>query len=231
MKKIYLLVFSFAISLCHSQDFEFAIIKDTDGYVNVRSSKEISNNIIDKVTNGTVVSHFGPEGNWVDITYNKNNQTFNGYVYYNRVVNLSSLPSIPQRIIDNDRIILSKGTLSIELTTSPFVKSNHSYTYYKDNPSQIEKIDGKESFGTDGNLPKLAYKSISITIDGVTTKVPYNGISNLYEPNLTTTRVYHDETNQSLYIETMNSDGAGSYALVWVIEKGIYKDRFIAIPF
>ena len=63
MKKIYLLVFLFAISLCHSQDFEFAIIKDTDGYVNVRSSKEISNNIIDKVTNGTVVSHFGPDGN------------------------------------------------------------------------------------------------------------------------------------------------------------------------
>ncbi|VXB90658.1 conserved hypothetical protein [Flavobacterium sp. 9AF] len=231
MKNNYLLLFLFTISLCYSQEFEFAIIKDIDGYVNVRSSKEISNNIIDKVSNGTVISHFGPEGNWVYITYKKDNAEHYGYVYYNRVVSLSSLPSIPQTIVDNDRIIFSKGVLSIEITTAPFVKSNHSYTYFKDYPSLIEKIDDKESYGTDGNLPKRAYKSISITIDGVTTKVPNNGISNLYEPNLTTTRVYHDATNQSLYIETMNSDGAGSYVIVWVIEKGIYKDRFIAIPF
>ena len=29
----------------------------------------------------------------------------------------------------------------------------------------------------------------------------------------------------------MNSDGAGSYEVIWKIEKGVYKERYIAYGF
>lgn len=69
-KWIYLLFF-LNFSFCFGQQFEFGVINDNDGFVNVRSSKEIKNNITDKLDNGFIVSHFGAEGNWILIEYKK----------------------------------------------------------------------------------------------------------------------------------------------------------------
>ena len=43
--------------------------------------------------------------------------------------------------------------------------------------------------------------------------------------------VNYDAANDTFYIQTMNSDGAGSYLVVWKVEKGVYKDRLVAYGF
>lgn len=34
-----------------------------------------------------------------------------------------------------------------------------------------------------------------------------------------------------VYIQSMNSDGAGSYEVIWKVEKAVYKERYIACGF
>ncbi len=61
--------------------------------------------------------------------------------------------------------------------------------------------------------------------------LPPAALENLYEPNLGSTKVNYDRIKDILYISTMNSDSAGGYFVVWKIEKGKYKERFIAYGF
>ena len=58
MTKIIYLIFLLNFSFCIGQEFEFGVVNDKDGSVNVRSSQEIKNNITDKLDNGFIVSHF-----------------------------------------------------------------------------------------------------------------------------------------------------------------------------
>lgn len=78
MKKIYFILLLFSFSSCYPQ---FAVIKDQDGYVNVRSSTKVSNNVSDKLNNGFIVYYFEPKGNWANIDYKKNEKELNGYIY------------------------------------------------------------------------------------------------------------------------------------------------------
>ena len=61
--------------------------------------------------------------------------------------------------------------------------------------------------------------------------MPKKSIQNLYEPNLEYTSVNYNEKKNIVYIQSRNSDGAGSYAVIWIIEKGKLQNRFISIPF
>jgi hypothetical protein len=45
------------------------------------------------------------------------------------------------------------------------------------------------------------------------------------------TKVHYDKTSDILYIHAMNSDGAGGYVVIWKIEKGGYKERFVSHGF
>ena len=54
---------------------------------------------------------------------------------------------------------------------------------------------------------------------------------NLYEPNFEYTRVNYDVKNRTLYIQSLNSDGAGGYAVIWIIENGVFKKKVISRGF
>ena len=100
-------------------------------------------------------------------------------------------------------------------------------TFYKEYKDQLEYINNKKYWGTDGEIPKTEYKSIEIYI-GIKNSRPEIAIDNLFETSLYNTQVNHDKTNDVLYIQSMNSDGAGSYEVIWKIKKGVYKERYIA---
>ena len=85
MNKLLYYIVLINTTISFGQEFQFSIIKDKDGFVNVRSSKEIKNNISDKLENGVIVTHFGQEGNWILIDYQKNGKDLNGYVYKDRL--------------------------------------------------------------------------------------------------------------------------------------------------
>ena len=112
-----------------------------------------------------------------------------------------------------------------------FEKSKHIFKYDKEEKDQIVLIDNKQYWGTDGEMPKTEYESIKLVVGGKGIVLPKSAFANLYEPNLSMTQVHYDKTNSILYILSENSDAAGSYEVIWKVEKGIYKERFIAYGF
>lgn len=231
MTKIIYFIFLLNFSFCIGQQFEFGVTKDKDGFVNVRNSKEIKNNITDKLENGFIVSHFGAEGNWIFIDYKKNGKELNGYVHKNRIKRLTEYIKIPKTKTSENHTKFSNQKVNINISLQKFDKTKHTYKYFKGNPNQLFKIDEKEFFGTDGRVPEKEYISIEIEIDTLKLSIPKKAIENVYEPNLEYTLVNYDEKTETLYIQALNGDGAGGYAVLWIIEKGKYKTRIETIPF
>ena len=208
----------------------FAVINDKDGYVNVRKEKSVHSKVLKKLDNNTLIFVFvydkAHDGNWIYV----DNE---GYIYNDRVKWIEELPKVAKGVEKKNAIHFSGKDISVTLTSQKFDKSKHSFKYNKEYPDAIEKIDGKTFFGTDGNMPKEAYKSIEVKIRGKHVSIPQSAYSDLYQPNLYTDLnfVYYDKDSDILYIVANNGDGAGAYMVCWQIEKGVYKGRKVGIPF
>lgn len=228
MKRIIYFFLIFNFNFCFSQ---FGIINDSDGFVNVRSSAEKGNNNSDKLENGFIVYYFEPEGNWVNIDYKKNGKDLNGYIYKDRIKYISDFTNIPLKSNLNEKVKLENENVKIEISETKFIKENHKLKFYKNNLKQLDEIDNLQIFGTDGNIPKREYKSIQIEINKVKIELPNVALKNLYEPSLYNSKANYDEKNDILYVLSSNSDGAGSYEIIWIIEKKKYKYRIEAYGF
>jgi len=228
MKKLHYLFLLLNINLCFSQ---FGIINDLDGFVNVRSSSEKGNNIVDKLENGFIVFSFEPDGNWANINYKKNGKELAGYVYKNKIKYISEFTKVPLKSNDNGIVKLENQNIKIEIAETKFIKEKHNLKFYKNNLHQLDKIDNMQIFGTDGNIPSRQYKSIKIGLKNSTLELPNVALKNLYEPNLENSQANYDKVHDVLYITSSNSDGAGGYEIMWIIENGKYKNRIEAYGF
>jgi hypothetical protein len=228
MKGIIYIFLVFNFNFCFSQ---FGIINDLDGFVNVRSSAEKGNNISDKLENGFIVYYFEPKGNWINIDYKKNGKELNGYIYKDRIKYITDFQKIPLKSELDGKVNLENENIKIEISETKFIKEKHKLKFLKNDKSILEKIDNLQIFGTDGNIPKREYKSINIEINNVKMKLPSIALKNLYEPSLYNSKASYDEKNDILYIISSNSDGAGGYEIIWIIEKKKYKYRIEAYGF
>lgn len=228
MKKLIRILLLLAFNISFSQ---FGIINDPDGNVNVRNSAGKSNKIIDKLDNGAIVYGYEPDGNWVNIDYKKGKENLNGYVYKDRIIDLTNFTKIPVRENKNGIIKLENNNVKVAIAEIAFNPKNHKLKYNSENPTILESIDDQVIFGTDGNVPKRKYKSIEIEIDKILINLPETALKNAFEPNLEETMVNYDSANDILYIQSLNSDGAGGYVILWVIEKKKFKTRVEARPF
>ena len=226
------ILFIFCSTIIPSFAFgQFAIIYDKDSVCNVRSSAKTGNNITDKLKNGHLIYCFANNTNWINIDYTKNKNELNGQVYKDRVIFISTYLEVPMLTKENFKITLKKDSIKVIITAKRFEKSKHKFTFFKETKNQIELIDNKKYWGTDGGVPQTEYKSIEVTIGQRKMLLPKTAIENLYEPSLYNTEVNYDKVNDILYIQSMNSDGAGSYEVIWKIKKGVYTDKFIAYGF
>lgn len=210
---------------------QFAVIKDKDGYVNIRTEVSKENNISDKLNNGFVVYCFEPKNNWINIDYSKNNKDRNGYLYKDRVQYLSEFTVIPLVKETKNQVVFKKDGVDISIESKNFESNSAKLTFLEKDKSILKKINGKAFWGTDGGIPKKTYKSITVVIDNKTIELPKNSFDDLFEPSLYNTKTNYDKKNDILYITSSNSDGAGGYEIVWVIEKGKYKERKIVYGF
>lgn len=228
MKRILYLFLLLNFNLCFSQ---FGIINDPDGFVNVRSSAQKGNNISDKLENGFIVYYFEPQGNWVNIDYKKNGKELNGYIYKDKIKTITYFTTIPLKSNNGGIAKLENGSVKIEISETKFIKEKHKLKFFKGNPNQLEKIDNLQIFGTDGEVPKREYKSIKIDINNIKIELPNSALKNLFEVSLHNSKANYDAKNDILYISSSNSDGAGGYEIIWVIEKKKYKYRVEAYGF
>ena len=194
---------------------QFAIIYDKDGFSNIRSSTEKGNNIIDKLENGHLVYFFETNGNWTNVDYTKNKKELNGQVYKDRLKYISDFQVIPILLKEKNKVIHNKDSIKIIIAEQKFEKSKYKLTFNKENKNQLEYINNKRYWGTDGQIPRTEYKSIEIYIGIKRILMPKISLDNLFETSLYNTQVNYDKKNDILYIQSMNSDGAGSYEVIW----------------
>lgn len=208
---------------------EFAIVNDADGYSYVRDYPSTSGTVIDTLHNGTIVFCMEPAGNWsgIDYAYDPKTKMFrHGFISKSRLEFVSVHSPIKGLVKVDNEIVLGDDQINITVTQEDFKAAKHKLQYNTDH-NFLETIDGKEAWGRDGNIPRRQYKGIRININGNSLEIPQEGLESLYEPNLNYTTAHYDKENDVLYIQSMNSDGAGAYLVLWRIEKGIYKDRFM----
>lgn len=228
MKSILTLLFLHTFLLSSSQ---FAIINDNDSFVNVRESPEQNSKVIDKLPNGTFIYCFENTGNWTNIDYEKKGKDRPGYVYKTTYSLISRFPAFRVTKETASSITLRRDSIEIFITQSKFDKNKHKLTYFKEYPDQIRLIDNKQYWGTDGGLPTTQYAGVVVRYGTKNISLPKSALEGLYEPSLYTAVANYDSIHDVLYVQTMNSDGAGSYFVIWKIEKGVYSNRFIAYGF
>jgi len=223
----------FTCILFQSSYGQFGIIADKDGFINVRNSPNVSNNVIDKLTNGQIVFCLEAEGEWRPTDYDLNSQNKSGYIHNSTVKFIDEFDKVPYDKLTDSTVTFKMDSIRLIITKTKFNPKNNKLQYHngdvsKNEMSFLEKINGKEIWGTDGNIPRNQYEQFTLTLGKDTIHLP---IDNLFEPNLDYTTVNIDTKNKTIYISALNSDGAGGYAVLWLIENGIFKQRVTTIVF
>jgi hypothetical protein len=88
----------------------------------------------------------------------------------------------------------------------------------------IETINGLPVWGTDGDFPNIYVKSIVVKIAGKSINIHPFFYCDLFEVN-NYFRIYKIEN--TFFVWQSNSDGAGSYDIVWVFQGAELIQRFV----
>lgn len=204
---------------------QFALVHDRDGYCFVRKNPvEGIRDVADKLFNGHIVYCLEREGNWVPVDYIKSKDTLSGYMYHDRLKPVSKYPALPVIVKKADRLVLSNGKIKVTIRTQSFSSRKHTLRYGPDN---LDTIDGAAFWGTDGGIPAVEYHSICVTLGKREVILPAEATHALYQPTLTQTSAHYDEDTGNLYIQAVNSDGAGGYSVLWRVSKGRYAERVV----
>ena len=215
----------------------YAVVKDKDGYVNIRAKESVKSKIVGTLPNNTLVytlfdtteDETGEEifFNWIAVD--------KGYVHKSRLKMIGEFPSIGKGKEQGNSITIAGKGISVTLTKQPFDKTKHKITKKKHKEYSEYIIDGKRVQGLDNDefLPKDHYKSITVTINGKNVPIPKSAYDDLYEIGIWDTNnfAYYDEEDDILYIIAHNGDGYLAYKVCWQIVKGEYKTRIIGEPF
>lgn len=240
MKNICILIILLVSQLNYAQ---FARISDADGFVNVRKEANAKSEISGKILNKEIVYLIDNEfsnSQWKYAFYeSKSIKEVSGYIHSSRLKILSDFIEIDYLKTENDIAFFMdrEEDIQIEIAVQSFnAKKSISKFSIKDGFYYAYK--SKPIWGTDGNLPNSAYKFIKVKIKGKEFEVPQESLENLFQPTIIEKandfkyiEINYDKNNDVLYISSLNSDGAGSYVVLFVFEKGNFKEIKTVIPY
>ena len=209
---------------------DYAVVKDKDGYVNIRAKENVKSKIVGTLPNNTLVYGF------FDKEYNPTNwiEVDKGYVHQSRLKRIFDFRAIEGKEQGNS-VIFDDKDVKVTITKQKFDKTKHKITK-KDQGSYDQLIiDGKEIYGIevyggDDSLPEDHYKSITVTMKGKNVPIPKSAYDDLYQISYFIGSIYYDEEAEALYIFADNGEAGLSYQVCWQIVKGEYKTRIIGLP-
>lgn len=210
--------------------YSFALVQDIEGFVNVRSDPSIKNNVQDTIATGRVVWCYEKTGDWYYVDYHKKGVSRDGYIHRSRLKLVNGFEKIPVHKESKDQIVFRKDSLVITLSKKSFIVAENKLQYATNSGTKyLAKVNGKQIWGTDGNVPRAQYKSIEIAWGQQMINIPFSEIADLYEPNLYHTKVFYDRVNNTICIHVLNGDGAGGYVGLFILKNGSYHSRMITI--
>ena len=172
---------------------DYAVVKDKDGYVNIRAKESVKSKIVGTLPNNTLVyalfdttqDETGEEifFNWIAVD--------KGYVHKSRLKMIGEFPSIgkgKEKETENSITIAEKG-ISVTISTQKFDKTKHKITKKKHKDYEELIIDGKSAQGADF-IPEDHYKSIIVTINGKNVSIPKSAYDDLYQVAMYTDVVF-----------------------------------------
>jgi len=208
-------------------DASYAVIKDPDGYVNVRNNPGSKTRVIGKIYRYNIFNCEPNSSTWwkiLQVYKNEKPDWFEGYINKSHIELLTKWQTIKSRNIYKDSCRIKVDSMTVTIKKAPFNPKKHKLSY-KDHEG-LTLIDGKRFWGTDTDLPRVKITSLKINKNGELLIIPNKAFNDLYEPNLRTLSVCTDSDNTH-YILMVNSDGAGSYAIIWIIKNNKYYGRYI----
>lgn len=240
IKLIFILFILLSFTCAKAQNIgAFAIIKDKDGFVNVRESRNAKSKIVGKISDNQVFEDMdaiqNEKNEWVYITYgvskhktglsNKPEDQEFGYIHKSRIQYLSNLPKLRMKIISENNAEFKNENLTITIQTGKFIPKEHQI---KKQDGFISKIDDQYPWGIDGikleNLIEI--KAIKITHKNEVFKIPIKNLTGIFSPDFKNTQIAIGP-DKTIFIAMSNGDGAGAYNVVWTIKDNNVKDQFV----
>ena len=209
---------------------DYAVVKDKDGYVNIRAKENVKSKIVGTLPNNTLVYGF------FDKEYNPTNwiEVGKGYVHQSRLKKISDFRAIEGKEQGNS-VIFDDKDVKVTITKQKFDKTKHKITKKEHDGWTELIIDGKkiygiEIYGGDDSLPQDHYKSITVTMKGKNVPIPKSAYDDLYQIFYFNRLIYYDEEAEALYIFANNGDAGLAYQVCWQIVKDKYITRIIGLP-
>ena len=209
---------------------DYAVVKDKDGYVNIRAKENVKSKIVGTLPNNTLVygffdKEFNPT-NWIEVD--------KGYVHQSRLKKIFDFRAIEGKEQGNS-VIFDDKDVKVTITKQKFDKTKHKITKKEHDGWTELIIDGKkiygiEIYGGDDSLPQDHYKSITVTMKGKNVPIPKSAYDDLYQIFYFNRLIYYDEEAEALYIFANNGDAGLAYQVCWQIVKDKYITRIIGLP-
>ena len=205
---------------------DYAVVKDKDGYVNIRAEENVKSKIVGTLPNNTLVygffdKEFNPT-NWIEVD--------KGYVHQSRLKKIFDFRAIEGKVQGNS-IIFDDKDVKVTITKQKFDKTKHKITKKGQGSYEQLIIDGKEIiYGESGSLTQDHYKSITVTMKGKNVPIPksaYDDLHGILYDRYLNRFIYYDEEAEALYIYAVNGEAGLAYQVCWQIVKGEYITRII----
>ena len=227
MKHLFILFFLLTTNAFAQGPYgDYAVVKDKDGYVNIRAKENVKSKIVGTLPNNTLVYGF------FDKEYNPTNwiEVDKGYVHQSRLKKIFDFRAIEGKVQGNS-VVYDDKDVKVTITKQKFDKTKHKITKKGQGSYEQLIIDGKEIiYGWDGSLAQDHYKSITVTMKGKNVPIPKSAYDDLYEISYFSSSIYYDEEAEALYIFAHNSEAGLSYQVCWQIVKDKYITRIIGLP-
>ena len=208
---------------------DYAVVKDKDGYVNIRAKESVKSKIVGTLPNNTLVygffdKEFNPT-NWIEVD--------KGYVHQSRLKKIFDFRAIEGKVQGNSLVFDDKD-VKVTITKQKFDKTKHKITKKGQGSYEQLIIDGKEIiYGWDGSLAQDHYKSITVTMKGKNVPIPksaYDDLHGILYDRYLNRFIYYDEEAEALYIYAVNGEAGLAYQVCWQIVKDKYITRIIGQP-
>ena len=200
---------------------DYAVVKDKDGYVNIRAKENVKSKIVGTLPNNTLVYGF------FDKEYNPTNwiEVDKGYVHQSRLKKIFDFRAIEGKVQSNS-VVYDDKDVKVTITKQKFDKTKHKIIIKKHKYYEELIIDGKIPQGA-AFIPENHYKSIIVTMKGKNVSIPKSAYDDLYGIFYLNRSIYYDEEAEALYIYADNGEAGLAYEVCWQIVKGEYKTRII----